>query len=189
VAHVAQQTLGFYRDSASSDWVNISRIVIDLLEVYGYRSRYRDVQVEKDLDESAELFTSAGEFRQVFSNIFINAVDALPIEGGRIRIRVRRAQDWADSNRKGVRVTVGDTGSGIEPQHMAKIFDAFYTTKEEIGTGLGLWLSHSIVQKYGGYIRVRSRVTDKSGTVFSIFWPEGHDPKATSTVRALTEMA
>ena len=176
VAHVAKQTLGFYRDSSSRDWVNISAVVSDLLEIYGYKFRSRDIKVQPELDSSAKLFTAGGEFRQVFSNLFINAVDALPKHGGRVRVRVRPARDWADHARRGVRIILGDTGSGISPAHMARIFDAFYTTKQEIGTGLGLWLSKSIVEKHGGKIRVRSRVQPgQSGTIFSVFWPEAAD--------------
>ncbi len=186
VAHVAKQTLGFYRDSSARDWVNISQIVGELLEVYEYRLRNRDVLVEKELDDSAKVFTSAGEFRQVFSNIFINAMDAVSLDRGRIRVRIRRAHEWTDSNRKGILLTVADNGSGIGPEHMSRIFDAFYTTKNEIGTGLGLWLSQTIVQKYDGQIRVRSRVKPgQSGSVFSIFWPEGPEAKPASTQSAL----
>jgi PAS domain S-box-containing protein len=186
VVHVAKQTLGFYRDSAGKDWVNISQVVSDVLEIYGYKFRSRDVKVQSELDDSAKVFTAAGEFRQVFSNLFINAVDALPKYGGRVRVRVRKTRDWADQARRGVRVTLGDTGSGIGAEQMAKIFEPFYTTKQEVGTGLGLWLSKNIVEKHGGKICLRSRVQPgKSGTVFTVFWPEATDiPEAIKDLRA-----
>ena len=73
-------------------------------------------------------------------------------------------------------ISVGDNGSGISQPHRARIFEAFYTTKEDIGTGLGLWLTQTIVHKHGGRIRLRSTVRPgRSGTVFSIFWPERPD--------------
>jgi two-component system CheB/CheR fusion protein len=173
VVHVAKQTLGFYRDSASKDWVNVSQEVSDILEIYGYKFRSRDMKVQSDLDDAAKVFAAAGEFRQVFSNLFINAVDALPQHHGRVLVKVRKARDWADHERKGVRITLGDTGSGIGPEQMTKIFEPFYTTKPEIGTGLGLWLSKSIVEKHGGRMRLRSRAQPgRSGTVFTVFWPE-----------------
>lgn len=175
VAHITNQTLGFYRDSAGPASLDVTQTIRDLLEVYNYRFRNREITVEKDLDAPAKIVTSAGELRQVFSNLFINSVDATPT-GGRIRVRVRPARHWNGSRRRGVRITVADTGCGIDPAHRAKIFDAFYTTKQEVGTGLGLWLSHSLVQKRGGQIQVRSRVEPgKNGTVFSVFWPDEID--------------
>jgi signal transduction histidine kinase len=68
----------------------------------------------------------------------------------------------------GVRITVADSGTGISPADRGKIFEPFYTTKKETGTGLGLWLSREIVQKQSGSIRVRSQ---QNGTVFSLFIP------------------
>ena len=169
VAHVARQTLGFYRENSAPVLFKISPVISDLVEVYSYRFRNRDVSIEKDLDDNAEVFAPVGEFRQVFSNLLVNAIDALPSNGGRIRIRVQCGHDWNGTRRSGVRLTVADTGSGIPPEIMPRIFESFYTTKKDIGTGLGLWLTRSIVQKYGGRIQVRSRI--QAGTVFSVFWP------------------
>jgi PAS domain S-box-containing protein len=171
VAHVARQTLGFSRDNSAASPCDASRETDELLEVYSYRLRSREIELTKEL-KPVNVFTSAGEFRQVFSNLLINAVDAIPPSGGKIRVRVRPARNWSNGSR-GVRITVADNGSGIEPSQRARIFEAFYTTKPEVGTGLGLWLSRSLVQKNNGYIRVRSRVQpDRSGTVFSVFWPD-----------------
>ena len=168
VAHVARQTLGFYRENSAPALFKVSPVISDLVDVYSYRFRNREVQVEKELDETAELFAPVGEFRQVFSNLLVNAIDALPSNGGRIRIRVQSAHDWNGIARSGVRLTVADTGCGIPPETMPRIFESFYTTKRDIGTGLGLWLTRSIIEKHGGRIHVRSRV--QNGTVFSVFW-------------------
>jgi signal transduction histidine kinase len=76
-----------------------------------------------------------------------------------------------------VRVTIADNGSGITAESMTHIFEPFFTTKKDTGTGLGLWLSYSIVQKHGGWIRVRSRANQgHSGTIFSIFLPTAMQP-------------
>jgi two-component system NtrC family sensor kinase len=67
---------------------------------------------------------------------------------------------------------VADDGAGISPEDLSQIFEPFYTTKKDAGTGLGLWVSEGIVRKHGGSIRVRSRAEgDVTGTVFSIFLP------------------
>ncbi|HYL94443.1 MAG TPA: ATP-binding protein, partial [Terriglobales bacterium] len=73
----------------------------------------------------------------------------------------------------GVRISIADSGHGIRHEHLASIFDPFFTTKGEKGTGLGLWVSHGIVQKYGGTIHVHSSVRPgHSGTCFSVFFPQ-----------------
>jgi signal transduction histidine kinase len=78
-----------------------------------------------------------------------------------------------NSGRPGGKIIIADTGSGISPAHRKKLFEPFYTTKQDVGTGLGLWVSREIVQKHGGNITVRSWVASgRSGTVFSIFLPE-----------------
>jgi signal transduction histidine kinase len=172
VAHIAKQTLGFYRDNSAPSRMNVSQMVDELLAVYGYKVRNRDITIRKELDPSATLFVPAGEFRQVFSNLFVNAVDATQ-NGGTIRVRVRTVQDWHDTSRNGVRVSVADDGCGISPHLRSKIFEPFYTTKEGFGTGLGLWFSRTLVQKHHGRIRMRSQVKEgQSGTVFSVFWPD-----------------
>jgi two-component system, chemotaxis family, CheB/CheR fusion protein len=102
----------------------------------------------------------------------LNAMDAMK-EGGRLRLRVVRAREWSNSRRRGVRVTIADTGSGIQAADLPHIFEPFYTTKKETGTGLGLWLAYGIVQKHSGWIKVASRTEPgTSGTVFAVFLPE-----------------
>jgi signal transduction histidine kinase len=91
---------------------------------------------------------------------------------------VARGREWSNghetgAHRTGARVTIADSGSGIRQTDLTRIFEPFYSTKGDSGTGLGLWLSHGIVQKHEGSIRVRSRTTaGSSGTVFSIFLPD-----------------
>jgi signal transduction histidine kinase len=138
-------------------------------DLYARRIANSNVKLESRLDPEAHLLAFQGEFQQVISNVLINAVDAMKGEHGRLMVRARRQRNSAA---EGVRITIADTGTGIPPEQKEKIFEAFFTTKSQTGTGLGLWLTRSLVQKYGGSIRVRSRnKTTRSGTVFSIFWP------------------
>jgi signal transduction histidine kinase len=109
-----------------------------------------------------------GEIRQVLSNLVGNAIDAMHPGGGRLMLRSREATDWP-SGRKGVTLTVADTGSGMTPETRARIFEPFFTTKGINGTGLGLWVSDDIVKRHRGVLRVRS--TPQVGTVFALFLP------------------
>jgi signal transduction histidine kinase len=72
----------------------------------------------------------------------------------------------------GVRIVVADTGCGISPENLDRIFEPFFTTKKDTGTGLGLWVSRELIEKYGGQLSVRSSTAGRrTGTVFSIFLP------------------
>jgi signal transduction histidine kinase len=138
----------------------------------------KHIQVEKQYDPTVEIYGFAGELRQLFSNLILNALDALD-DGGRLTLHVARGRQWSNghetgAHRSGVRITIADSGSGIRQGDLTRIFEPFYSTKGDAGTGLGLWLSHGIVQKHDGSIRVRSRtLAGSSGTVFSIFLPDG----------------
>ncbi len=96
-------------------------------------------------------------------------------DAGCLQVRVTTGRDWSDG-RDGVRITVADNGSGIPRDNLRQIFEPFYTTKKDTGTGLGLWVSRGIVQKHGGSIRVRSRADGHAtGTVFWIFLPQQYE--------------
>jgi two-component system CheB/CheR fusion protein len=174
VAAIAQQMLGFVRESSSPSPLNVAATLDDVLQLYLHQLNDKHIQVEKRYDEAVEIRGFAGELRQLFSNLILNAMDALD-EGGQLTLRVARGRDWSSESGgvTGARVTIADNGSGIQQTDLARIFEPFYSTKGDSGTGLGLWLSHGIVQKHEGTIRVRSRAASgSSGTVFSIFLPD-----------------
>ncbi len=80
--------------------------------------------------------------------------------------------EWTAEGRSGVRLTVADSGPGIPPAIRSQLFEPFFTTKKDIGTGLGLWVCHNIVQKHGGRLAMRSSTAPgKSWTAFSVFLP------------------
>ncbi|MGZ4831026.1 MAG: PAS domain-containing sensor histidine kinase, partial [Candidatus Angelobacter sp.] len=171
VAHIARQTLGFYRETSSPIRFNVAQALDDLLLLYATRLEARKIRVVKKYDTDIEITALAGEIRQAFSNIITNAIDAMP-EGGSLLIRVSKSRKWDNIDVPGVRVTILDTGSGIAPQHVKDLFQPFFTTKEDVGTGLGLWITRNIIEKHGGAIHVRSRTgPEEHGTVFSMFLP------------------
>jgi PAS domain S-box-containing protein len=177
VGAIAQQMLGFVRESSSPSPLNVAATLDDVLQLYLRQLNEKHIQVEKQYDPSVEIRGFAGELRQLFSNLIINALDALD-NGGRLTLHVARGREWSNGHgngqhRKGARITIADNGSGIQQSDLTRIFEPFYSTKGDAGTGLGLWLSHGIVQKHEGSIRVRSRTAAaSSGTVFSIFLPD-----------------
>jgi signal transduction histidine kinase len=148
-----------------------------VLGLYHGRLNTLNIHVEREYDPELDLFCFSGELRQVFANLVGNAIDAT-VSGGRLLVRARRSQNWKHPEEKGVRFTVADTGTGMEPEVRERIFEAFFTTKEVTGTGLGLWVSLEIIVKHRGIVKVRSRTAAEgkaSGTVFSIFIPD--DPR------------
>ncbi|PYV52910.1 MAG: hypothetical protein DMG91_18305 [Acidobacteria bacterium] len=171
VASLAQQTLGFVRDTTSVSPLNVSETLDQVVRLYAPKLHSRRIETEVRFDDQARIEGFQGELRQLFSNLIINAIDAMPA-GGTLSLRVSRTHEWKDGKRPGVRVLVADTGVGIGQDDLNRIFEPFFTTGKDSGTGLGLWLAHGIVQKHGGSIRVRSRTGGgQSGTAFSVFFP------------------
>lgn len=175
IAEIAQKTLRFYRQSTLPVRVQVADLIDSILDLYTVRMNTVGIRLEREIDNSATLFCFEGEVRQVLSNLIDNAIDASS-EGGKLVVRARRSRDWAEQDgASGVRFTVADTGSGMTPQVRNRIFEAFFTTKESTGTGLGLWVSMEIIQKHGAHIHVRSRSADSgrsSGSVFQLFVPD-----------------
>jgi PAS domain S-box-containing protein len=174
VAQLAQQTLGFVRDASSPGTLDLAAIMDEILQLYSRKLEDRNIFVIRRYRSTSQINGYSGELRQLLSNLLVNAVDAM-VDGGFLRVRVAPGRDWSN-DREGIRITVADNGSGIPRDHLRQIFEPFYTTKKDTGTGLGLWVSHGIVQKHGGSIHVRSRAEGSStGTVFSIFLPLQHE--------------
>ncbi len=171
VSHLTRQTLGFYRETGGMRQVELSEIVLSLLTVFASKARNRSIKLEREINTDQAICAIPGEIRQVVANLLGNSIDAIH-GGGRIRIRVSSAQRWRNVREPGVRVTIADTGIGIAAEVRPKIFEPFFTTKRDVGTGLGLWVSKSIVDHHHGTIQLRSSVVPgKSGTAVSVFLP------------------
>jgi signal transduction histidine kinase len=172
VAQITRQTLGFYRESAAPAPMKVSVLLDGLLSLYSRKLQSKNLSIRKQYSNEIEIWGSAGELRQVFANQIVNAIDAMP-QGGCLTVRVKKSRYWQNGHCPGMRISMVDTGFGIPPESMGKIFDPFYTTKEDLGTGLGLWITHGIVRRHGGNIRVKSNARlGKSGTIFMTFLPQ-----------------
>jgi PAS domain S-box-containing protein len=168
---VVSHTLGLYRESAAPEVVKLSEVLDAVVDFYAHKIRHKQIGIHKRYDFSGVIKAVPGEIRQVFTNLVVNALEAVPF-GGKVIIHTSAGQNWDEATCKGVRVIVADNGPGIRPEHRQSICEPFFTTKGNKGSGLGLWVSKGFVEKHGGSIRVRSSVQPgKSGTVFAVFLP------------------
>ncbi|MBB5318023.1 ATP-binding protein [Tunturibacter empetritectus] len=180
IAHITRQSLGFYRETSLAEHFKPATVVHEVSDFYHPRAAALGVTLLVNTTTEREVLGTAGELRQILSNLIANGLDACS-KGDTIRLEASAATDPRDSRRPGVRITIADTGQGILPEHINSVFEPFFTTKKETGTGLGLWVSRELVEKHGGSLRVRSRtITPRCGTVFSLFLPvQGGRPPAT----------
>jgi PAS domain S-box-containing protein len=169
IGHIARHALGFYREASEPVQVNVSEVIEEVVELYRAGAQNKNVQLETQPETSTTIAAFPREMRQVFSNLIVNAVDAVQ-RGGRVTIRVKHGRDWR-SHALGIRVLVSDDGPGIPAELRARIFEPFFTTKGERGTGVGLWVSEGVLQKQGGSIRLKSSTGADHGTTFAVFLP------------------
>ncbi len=177
VSHITKQTLAFYREISKPVLTSVPSLLDEVLSVYSRNVEEKHATIFRRYGNVEELLAFPGELRQVFSNLVLNALEAISVSG-KVAVRVRR--DRASKMQPGIRITVADNGGGIATENLSSIFEPFFTTKDSKGTGLGLWVSQGIIQKHGGTVRVRSRVHGKNpGTCFTVFLPfaifEAHD--------------
>ena len=170
VSHIAKQTLGYYRDPSAAASTSLSDIAAEAIRIYEPRCNAANIRIERHLDPSPGIVVRKGEIMQVISNLIANSIYAMP-SGGTLSITVK---DLSLDNGagKGVVLSVEDTGIGISKEQLPRIFDAFYTTRSNIGTGIGLFVARQFIEGHGGRIEVQSRTGPRShGTKMSIYLP------------------
>ena len=166
VSHIARQTLGFYRDNASATSTPISDLAADALRIYTPRCHALGIGVDANLCSRRSIVVRSGEILQVLSNLIANAIQAMG-EGDRLTVSVEDTQEPA-----GVVINVTDTGTGIAQEQLPHIFEAFFTTRGSIGTGIGLFIANQIITAHGGSIRAdTSAKPTNHGTTMSVFLP------------------
>lgn len=171
VAHITRQTLGFYRESRHPVQVSISGILDEILELQTRRLEFGNITLQKHYRSSGTIQGFPVELKQVFLNLIGNAAQAMP-GGGTLRLHVFESMRRRN-HRATVCISICDTGTGIDPEHAKHLFEPFFTTKSTKGTGLGLWISKGIIQKYGGAIRFRT--ISRAGrhvTCFQVLLPD-----------------
>lgn len=168
VSHIARQTLGYYRDTGKPGPVYLHDLLQNVLTVYQAKLISSNITVDARFEDNQKITIRKGELMQVFSNVIANAIDAMS-RGGRLTVctaLVTRPEG------QGVEATVRDTGAGIPAEQLTRVFEPFYTTKGDVGTGVGLWVARQLVNKRGGEISLSSsRDSGATGTTVNIFLP------------------
>lgn len=178
VSAIANQTLRFHRQSTNPRPATAEDLIGGILPLYQGRLTNSRVTIERRDRTHRPFMCFEGEIRQVLSNLIGNAIDAMNPAGGRLLIRSREATDWT-TGRKGVALTVADSGPGMSSHTLSRIFEPFFTTKDTSGTGLGLWISREIVDRHCGVLKVRSsQSAPRCGTVFALFLPFDQEARA-----------
>jgi two-component system NtrC family sensor kinase len=168
VARIIKNLLTFARSpsDASFQRVDLKQSLEEILSLIDYKLKNMNVRLTLDLAPVPPLYAQGERLQQVFINIILNALDAMP-QGGDLGISLV-LEDGAAV------IRISDTGTGIRPEHLSRIFDPFFTTKGVgKGTGLGLSISYAIVKEHEGHIEVRSEVG--RGSTFTIILPIGRD--------------
>ncbi|MGO9304304.1 MAG: PAS domain S-box protein, partial [Candidatus Korobacteraceae bacterium] len=164
LSNISRQTLAPHRETKLPVVTRLSELLDDVCAMYRPRLQTAKIEVQRDFQITGEVTIFPSELRQVFTNLFTNAIDAIG-QHGRISLAIEQASETE------VMVKVRDTGCGIPQANLQNIFEPFFTTKGEQGTGIGLWVIKGIVDKLGGRIEVESSTTGETGTCFTIFLP------------------
>jgi signal transduction histidine kinase len=170
-AEIANGLLNFSRTSTTEFRdTNLNQVIHDTLSLLEHQFKTAQIIVDLELDEELPLIHgNPGKLQQVFLNLLLNAKEAMPGGG---KLRVATLTDPSDNH---VEAIVADSGSGIAPEHLKRIYDPFFTTKttptpgNRRGTGLGLSVSYGIIQEHAGKIHVESAIG--SGTTFHLEFP------------------
>lgn len=193
---IAQSNLSLLRKSSAPVQVSLADLVDGVLDLQAPQLIGHDISLQRRLRAPLPLKAYSSELRQILINLIQNAVAAIGFRGRIIvRVQLRRSlganSGEAESmGQPGYSITIADNGPGINAKHRSQLFTMFFTTKGDEGTGMGLWLVRSMVEKQGGRIRFRSRTAaecDKPGTIFNIWIPL--QPAPITTVAATESLS
>ena len=164
ITTITRQTLAPHREARSPVATNITELLDDVCSIFQQRIESAGIEVVQDYRYEGRVLVYPGEMRQVFTNLIANAIDAMP-KGGQLRLQIR-------PRLSGVEISIVDNGCGIDREYLDKIFQPFFTTKGEKGTGVGLWVTKRIIEQLGGTIDASSAAeAGQSVTKFRITLP------------------
>lgn len=167
VSHIARQTLGYYREHAAASSASIEEIMLHAITIYEPRCTATGIEITTTLNSSRKIVLRRGEMMQVVSNLMMNSIYAMQ-GGGVLSISVEDAVGSPD----GIVLTIQDNGIGIAESDLPRVFEAFFTTRSTVGTGIGLFVAKQFVEGHGGRIELESRQSGKDhGTTVRVFLP------------------
>jgi PAS domain S-box-containing protein len=173
IALMAQSTLKFHRETGEPKITLLSDVIDSVLNMFRGKLQSMEIAVALNAERERPINCMPSETQQIFANLIANAIEAMQ-HNGRLHIRLRPSRDWRDRSTSGMRVTICDTGAGIDRVTLSHIFEPFFTTKTETGTGLGLWVVAQLLERHKGSVRVwSSKRPGATGTAFSVFLPFG----------------
>ncbi len=173
VSHIAKQTLGFYRENASPRRVSLPELAEDALRIYQPRCDAAGILIRPRFSSTRYVRIRKGEILQVISNLISNSMYAMP-DGGTLTLCV---DDTTLGETEGVALTIEDTGTGIDAELLPRVFDAFFTTRTSIGTGIGLFVARQFIENHGGKIIASSSTAPEDhGTRMTVFLPADNTP-------------
>jgi len=166
---IVTQLLQYARPTEFAGYVEAldpNRLVEESLVLAGHQLSSSGITVQQDLRATRQPAVNRGEMQQVMVNLLVNAIQAMP-HGGTLTLRSR---DLADAAGPAVQWSVQDTGPGLSPELLSELFKPFVTRRKD-GTGLGLWISRNLVERYGGTLQASVRTDGVSGAVFTVRLP------------------
>jgi PAS domain S-box-containing protein len=167
VSHIAKQTLGYYREDVAAKPVSLNDVARHAITIYEPRCQASGIKIRESLTSARKIFVRRGEILQVISNLLANCIYALSA-GGTIDIDVRDCE----TDPPGVSLSIRDNGEGIGLEDLPRVFDAFFTTRATIGTGIGLFIAKQLVEGHGGQISIESsKDVREHGTNVHVFLP------------------
>jgi signal transduction histidine kinase len=180
IAQISRQTLNFSRSSVRAALVRPSALADEALRLLSPKLRLAQIEVSTEVRSDSEFLCERREAQQILINILNNAIEAMH-SGGNLRIRIADSIEWRCRKQSGIRITIADTGSGMSPDVIRRIAEPFFTTREGVGTGLGMWVVHELIKKQAGTISINSSTAPSHhGTVISLFIPFAVDPVHTT---------
>ena len=184
LSHIAARSLKFYRQRTAPTLTSLEDLIESVLFFNEPDLKARNIRLERRHQQARPVLCLPGEIQQVMTNLISNALDALPAEGQ--ADSGGSARDGTSNGRKGVSVTVADSGHGISRSTLDRLFHPFVTTKGEAGTGLGLWVSKGILDKHHSKIMVRSKAG--CGHRVSAFSATGYNGGTARTSEKLNQL-
>lgn len=173
ISRIAREAMKQFHTPEVARKADVAKVLSSVLDLYSTKLKGAGISVVQHYCDETTLVVYPALMRQVFNNLLLNAIDAMP-QGGTLRARIRRAHEWFGWKRTGLRITLADNGKGIPAEVLPRVKEPFFTTKGAAGNGMGLAVVQEIIAQHFGAFKIRScSVPRRAGTVITLFIPSG----------------